>query len=533
VERQKYLKTLHKLQSDLEEKQSNFAVIKLRTGSVEQSLKARKEQIMRWKYTAQEILEEEDAYSDDEEQDEEDVKAAPNLDAMAVQVSKASFSLLDHYLQFFRFNHIINLEGGDNISESELQYIMQLSCEIVANVLQADSVYVAEYIHNQEKGGALQFLKTESAVLEGGDKASDDSDIFVDSADFLFMYVAATSSNNFLVGSKLPSSSLTHKHFVENAGTDPLHVDLASHWDQTYFHSKELPADRDGQYISVPLFDLRGTVCGFLAVDTLRSVRGQPKPDLFEPWRIEMIQSVCDCISRALAQSKGLADDIEEMHGPVYFAKRTVEIIAGRSADNFDDVDPPFLHTFPLLSELSKRGNNVFGSFTADLPRKRYFSGDDEFTHEQLSDIKEVRLSLQEAIFLESRNKKEIKLMCSSSVPPPETLKVWRTIIVILGLQGDEVLNTDQNVAWEQIRYMLSDDRPAKERIYALIKDFDPSASKALDKSADARYNLATGLLQTVRSKNLLREGPLSVLLYEWTLCVQYTRSLALSAKGG
>ena len=60
-------------------------------------------------------------------------------------------------------------------------------------------------------------------------------------------------------------------------------------------------------------------------------------------------------------------------------------------------------------------------------------------------------MSIQDAIFIDSRMKKEIRLMTSLPAPPPETLKVWRTLIVLLGLKGDEVLNTDQNVAWEQV----------------------------------------------------------------------------------
>lgn len=44
---------------------------------------------------------------------------------------------------------------------------VQLSCEVVANVLELDSVYIAELVQNQEKGGALQFLENEEP--HGGD----------------------------------------------------------------------------------------------------------------------------------------------------------------------------------------------------------------------------------------------------------------------------------------------------------------------------------------------------------------------------
>lgn len=118
---------------------------------------------------------------------------------------------------------------------------------------------------------------------------------------------------------------------------------------------------------------------------------------------------------------------------------------------------------FPMLSELACRGQNVFGCFTEELPRKRYFSQDEEFAREQLDDIKDIRHWLQDAIFAESRMKKEIKLMCSQPAPPPETLKVWRTVIVLLGLKGDEVLNTDQHVAWEQIRLAR---RPTRNSLF-------------------------------------------------------------------
>ena len=45
AERQKYLKTLHKLQTDLEQTQSDYAVIKLRTVGIETGLRARKEEV--------------------------------------------------------------------------------------------------------------------------------------------------------------------------------------------------------------------------------------------------------------------------------------------------------------------------------------------------------------------------------------------------------------------------------------------------------------------------------------------------------
>lgn len=48
-------------------------------------------------------------------------------------------------------------------------------------------------------------------------------------------------------------------------------------------------------------------------------------------------------------------------------------------------------------------------------------------------------------------------------------------------------------------RYMLSDERPVKERMLTMVRDFDPAHAKALGKESDARYNLASGLTQTVR----------------------------------
>jgi hypothetical protein len=43
-----------------------------------------------------------------------------------LQVSKASFVLLDHYLQYWHYNHIIDLDSGDCISDQELQYMFQV-----------------------------------------------------------------------------------------------------------------------------------------------------------------------------------------------------------------------------------------------------------------------------------------------------------------------------------------------------------------------------------------------------------------------
>uniref|UniRef100_A0A7S1GQM4 GAF domain-containing protein n=1 Tax=Hemiselmis andersenii TaxID=464988 RepID=A0A7S1GQM4_HEMAN len=318
--------------------------------------------------------------------------------------------------------------------------------------------------------------------------------------------------------------------------SEPLQVDLFERWDELFFFKQGARenADHRAQYIAVPLIDLKGQVCGFLGVDTIHMVgKEQEPPQMFEPWRVDMLHAVGDCLGRALALSHGLAEDYDEMIGPTHFAKKIVEIIAGRSAENFEDEEPAFLQRFPLLTDLATRGCNVFGSFKADLPRKRYFTSDEEFAKEQLEDMKDIRSSLQEAIFAETRMRREIKLMCSLPAPPPETLKVWRTAIVLLGLKGDEVLNTDQSVAWDQVRYMLSEERPAKERMFSIVKDFDPAHPKQMDKSNEARYNLASGLTQTVRPKQLMKEGALSVLLYQWTLSVQWARSLAVMVRDG
>ena len=142
----------------------------------------------------------------------------------------------------------------------------------------------------------------------------------------------------------------------------------------------------EAQYLAVPIFDLKGKVCAFIAVDNLRMPPGDEQdderfspnaeqeqpPDLTEPWRISLLQSVSEAVGRALAMNKGLAEDFEEMNGPVSYAKKAVEIIAGRSSsDMIQEDEPPFLKRFPLLSDLACRGYNVFGSYTVELPRKR------------------------------------------------------------------------------------------------------------------------------------------------------------------
>jgi hypothetical protein len=103
--------------------------------------------VIRWKDTVQDLMDDDTGYeygSDGEEKEKEEKNI--DLVGMAVQVSKSATTLLDRYIQYWQFNHIVNLDTGDCLSDMELQSLMQMSCEIVSNIMQTDSVYIGELV---------------------------------------------------------------------------------------------------------------------------------------------------------------------------------------------------------------------------------------------------------------------------------------------------------------------------------------------------------------------------------------------------
>jgi hypothetical protein len=52
----------------------------------------------------------------------------------------------------------------------------------------------------------------------------------------VFLYVAATPSNNFMIGTMLPSASITHQHFCESLDPSmPCQIELQHRWNEMFF----------------------------------------------------------------------------------------------------------------------------------------------------------------------------------------------------------------------------------------------------------------------------------------------------------
>jgi len=85
--------------------------------------------------------------------------------------------------------------------------------------------------------------------------------------------------------------------------------------------------------------------------------------------------------------------------------------------------------------------------------------------------------------------------------PPSETIKVWRTALVILGMHNDKVLDPDLKFAWREIKEILHEqDKPTNDKVSSTARDFDPVDPKTLeDRVTEARFSLAAGLAKTIK----------------------------------
>eukprot|EP00961_Rhodomonas_salina_P038709 520203-Rhodomonas_salina.1 len=120
-------------QSQLDVMVTNQAVMKMRATAIDKAVATRRDQLVKWKTTASELL-----------SSGEQHEAFPDLKAMSIKVSREVESLLTAQLVAMRYKHILNLDDCDGISDSELQIVLQLSTELVSNILQIPNVYVAE-----------------------------------------------------------------------------------------------------------------------------------------------------------------------------------------------------------------------------------------------------------------------------------------------------------------------------------------------------------------------------------------------------
>eukprot|EP00293_Proteomonas_sulcata_P003152 CAMPEP_0184325222 /NCGR_PEP_ID=MMETSP1049-20130417/139345_1 /TAXON_ID=77928 /ORGANISM="Proteomonas sulcata, Strain CCMP704" /LENGTH=594 /DNA_ID=CAMNT_0026647221 /DNA_START=48 /DNA_END=1829 /DNA_ORIENTATION=+ len=495
-EKKKMVSSMVEMTEQVDLLQTNTTVVGMKVSQMEEVLSTRKEHLIKWKAIAQEMT-----------MSGERKEAFPNHEVMAQHVAATAVSFLNAQVLTWQYKHIVQLDDQEGVNDSELQSVIQLTAELVSNITQIEHVYVAEMVKDAGKASSFSISLGDS---EKSDPEPNDR----------FMYVATTPKNSFMVGQYLPGNTLTYRHFIASDNHAPVFVDIGKRTKELYFY-KPLPdiPQQKGSYLAVPFFDLSGAVSGFIGIDTLNLI-GQ-EGILNNSWVWTLLRGAAECVGQAMRLNKGLANDYGQNKGPCYFSKKIIERLAGKSDDDdqiHDNRDPvpSFVQKYPFLIEQGRRQYNVFGFSQSSVPRKQYFCSQLELSQYKMQDLTHLKHEMQEELFLSANRKKETRFLCMYTVCPQESLKVWRTIIVLLGLAGDEVLDPDPKVAWRKIKYLLSEERPAKERIYVLVKEYDPTDAKNLEPAAEHRYNLASGLLQTVRISWLQREGMFPVMLFQW-----------------
>ena len=304
-----------------------------------------------------------------------------------------------------------------------------------------------------------------------------------------FLYVAAAPDAAFLLGNSLDPDALAHRHFVDEARSEYLDVAVRDKLDdlRLFRPAEEAEGLRDGRerFLAVPFFDRAGAPAGFLAVDTI----GAPEAGagaVGEPWAVDLLHAVAEFLARAAADSRGLADDCDELRGPVFFARRLVEIANGRLGGRDPPPDGPaavFLERYAFLTELAARNRNILGD-GSDLPpvAKRYFVRPEQLAHAQLGNLKDLRLALQEELTAPA-NEAELRLLRAAERPPRETLKVWRAVFILAGVADREVLNTHEDTAWARVQALLADSRPARERLPRLMAGLNPLVPRSIERA--------------------------------------------------
>ena len=350
------------------------------------------------------------------------------------------------------------------------------------------------------------------------------------------LYVAASPECAFLLGNSLDPAALTHRHFVEESRQEYLDVAVRDHLEALrFFRDIDVEALRSGRerYIAVPFFDRAGAAAGFIALDTIgASPAGAAAAE--EPWVADLLHAVAEFLGRAAADSRGLAEDYDDLHGPVFFARRLVEIANGRIGGREqppDGLATIFLERYGFLMDLATRNRSALGEgVELPPPAKRYFVPREQLAHAQLGNLKDLRLTLQEEL-IGAASEAELRLLRAAERPPRETLKVWRAVFVLVGSADREVLSTLEDAAWARVQALLADSRPARERLPRLMASLNPLVPRNMERADNLEqvYHLAQGLVLTIDTARLMTEGRLAVLLLEWVLVIFLIRQMESS----
>ncbi|EKX45416.1 hypothetical protein GUITHDRAFT_108683 [Guillardia theta CCMP2712] len=496
-------KTLKETGNKLEKMNFGELAFKSKLHAMDKSLEAERSLVLDWHDAAEHAIAQIKLGIND------DGKQSLHLEDAENAAYQASHEALVHahlMLQFSRFANISEIEGQDQLDDSHLQKILQLVPEMIACVLQIKCAYLAERMHQtpvlNEK---LKLGKSERRL----DRASEEK----------FLYVAASSANSFLVGEMLPRSSITYSHFVNEKKSKPLVIFGPESSSQLHrFNKTEEDGDkRSCTYIAVPVFNQQGTLCAFVAVDSLQI--DSPVPDLNVKWKIDFLRSIAKFLGKAYAMHEGLGYDLESCHGPVHYAKRMLEVTKGVPVETLADYDEIIFEELdaPLISSLAERGQNMFGYFKEEILRRRYFVNTvSELYSAKVEDLVQLKRAMEDETFNHQYNKRRLRSCVHIPSPPPETIKVWKAVLILLKQfeEQPEKLEAEPMETWSYIRGILIDERHSRDKLSVLIESFDPT--KTHEESFDRRYDLTLRQFTSIRHSALLREGFPTVFLYEW-----------------
>jgi len=284
------------------------------------------------------------------------------------------------------------------------------------------------------------------------------------------------------------------------------------------------------------MLDAKGEPRMYIAVDTAvttpdQSQDAKKKDNVFAHWKVELVQSVCQSLERAISLSNGLGYDHQAIPGPSMFAREIVQIMGGVCIGGTAETGgfPASLQQFPHLIELASLRKTVFGEVFEDPPRKRYLVEKDEVAAPMIADLLEVLAALHEEIFNKTHNRNAVRYHRLSTRPQVEMLKIWRVVFVILSMHDkdhSDVMDQRPLTAWNAIKDLLAEDRPAKERLATCTKRYDPVDGLEMLKDADPRYRLAQGLLRNVKGPSLQKEGATAMLIFEWCVVAISIRTM-------
>ena len=196
---------------------------------------------------------------------------------------------------------------------------------------------------------------------------------------------------------------------------------------------------------------------------------------------------------------------------------------------------PDFVKDFSIMKHLATQSSNLFLDFITQVPHKTYFNvgmeGPD-LDMAKISELRELQAQLQELIFYDVANKREVRFLLQRSKlqsgPSAETVKVWRAAMVILNIHNEEMLDSEPKHAWRAIAGRLDDEQaPVEEQLWTVVKDFNPIEAQTLgNDSIDSRFTLAGDLCKIIKYPALQREGVLQILVLQWVVICIWIREL-------